>query len=253
MSAYRIACWGGALALLALTATAAPAAPPTKLGPGAQAAKTPQAQPQPAQESSGGLFSGMQQNRDQPVKIESATLEVRDKENKATFTGNVQVTQGDTILRCKRLVVFYDQAPNAAPAQPGQNAPAQAGQKKSSGQSIKRAEAEGDVVVIQKDQTATGDRGIFDMKSNTMTLTGNVVLTQCQNVVRGESLFIDLTTGMSRVEAGKGARVSSLLVPNGNSNNQQAQNQPGCASGGAAEPPVVGSGKDTKPPAAPKR
>src|SRR5262249_26718431 len=224
----RIACWGSALALLALmgTATVAPAAQPTKLGPAAQGAKTPQAQPQPAQEPSGGLFSGMQQNRDQPVKIESATLEVRDKDNKATFFGNVQVTQGDTILRCKRLVVFYDQAPAPSPSATS----AQPGQKKSGGQKIKRAEAEGDVVVIQKDQTATGDRGVFDMKSNTMTLTGNVVLTQCQNVIRGESLFIDLTTGMSRVEAGKGARVSSLLVPNSN-NNQQAQNQPGCAGG----------------------
>jgi len=177
VSAHRIARWSGALALLVIMATAASAAPPTKLGPNAQAAKTPQAQPQqPAQEQP-GLFSGMQQNKDQPVKIESATLEVRDKENKATFTGNVQVTQGDTILRCKRLVVFYDQSPNATPAQPGQ--------KKQGGQSIKRAEAEGDVVMIQKDQTATGDRGVFDMKSNTMTLTGNVVLTQCQNVVRG--------------------------------------------------------------------
>jgi len=36
-----------------------------------------------------------------------ATLEVRDKDKTATFSGNVRVTQGDTGLRCKLLQVFY--------------------------------------------------------------------------------------------------------------------------------------------------
>ena len=40
-------------------------------------------------------------NRDQPVQIESNTLEVRDKSRQATFTGDVKLTQGDTILKCK--------------------------------------------------------------------------------------------------------------------------------------------------------
>jgi lipopolysaccharide export system protein LptA len=41
------------------------------------------------------------------VHIEAATLEVRDKDKTATFSGNVRVTQGDTGLRCKLLQVFY--------------------------------------------------------------------------------------------------------------------------------------------------
>ena len=51
--------------------------------------------------------AGFSQNRDQPVHIEAATLEVRDKDKTATFSGNVRVTQGDTGLRCKLLPVFY--------------------------------------------------------------------------------------------------------------------------------------------------
>ena len=35
-------------------------------------------------------------------------------------------------------------------------------------------------MVTQKDQTATGEIGIFDMKTNTVTLNGNVVMTQGQ-------------------------------------------------------------------------
>src|SRR5581483_624002 len=47
------------------------------------------------------------QNKDQPIHIEAATLEVHDKAKTATFAGNVQVVQGDTTMRCKSLVVFY--------------------------------------------------------------------------------------------------------------------------------------------------
>ena len=58
------------------------------------------------------------------------------------------------------------------------------------------------MAVTQKDQTATGDTGLFDMKSNTVTMTGNVLVSQGPNVLRGERLVVDLTTGVSRVDAG---------------------------------------------------
>ena len=53
-------------------------------------------------------LQGFQQNRGQPVKIQAASLEVRDKDKVATFSGDVVVTQGDTVMRCQLLVVFYD-------------------------------------------------------------------------------------------------------------------------------------------------
>jgi lipopolysaccharide export system protein LptA len=37
------------------------------------------------------------------VQIEAASLEVRDKDKVATFSGNVHVIQGDTDLRTKKL------------------------------------------------------------------------------------------------------------------------------------------------------
>ena len=153
------------------------------------------AQPQPASKGPPNALQGFSQNRDQPVHIEAATLEVRDKDKVATFSGNVRVTQGDTGLRCKSLLVFYEQggeegadkSKNLQAAKPGPG-----GQ-----QSIKRLEAHGGVIVTQKEQTATGDLGIFDMKSNTVTLTGNVMMTQGQNVLRGDRLVVDLTSGVS--------------------------------------------------------
>ena len=157
-------------------------------------------------------LQGFSQNRDQPVHIEAATLEVRDKDKVATFSGDVHVTQGDTDLRCKSLVVFYEQDD----AKTGNGKTLKAASPGPGGQQrIKRLEARGGVVVTQKDQTATGDTGIFDMKTNTVTLNGKVVMTQGQNVLRGERLVVDLTSGVSRVEAGKNGhdRVQGLFLP----------------------------------------
>jgi lipopolysaccharide export system protein LptA len=153
-------------------------------------------------------LQGFSQNRDKPVKIDAASLEVRDKNKIATFSGNVQVVQGDTVLRCRTLAVFYDQENkgNAMPAaQPGPG-----GQQR-----IRRLEARGDVIVTQKDQTATGDLGIFDMASNTVTLNGNVIVKQGGSVLTGEKLTVNLTSGISHVEGGKGGggRVQGLFLP----------------------------------------
>lgn len=148
-------------------------------------------------------LQGFSQNKDQPVHIEAATLEVRDKDKRATFSGNVVVKQGDTTLRSKTLDVFYDQEDAKGGMKAAQPGP---GGK----QSIRRLEAKGGVVVTQKDQTATGQTGIFDMKSNTITMTGGVVITQGQNVLRGERLIVDVATGHARVEGG---RVQGMFSP----------------------------------------
>lgn len=175
-----------------------------------------------AQSSKGppNALQGFSQNRDQPVHIEAATLEVRDKDKVATFSGNVRVKQGDTGMRCNSLLVFYEQdgdkngADKTKPLKT--DTPGPGGSQK-----IKRLEARGSVVVTQKEQTATGDLGIFDMKTNTVTLTGNVIMTQGKNVLRGEKLVVDLANGVSRVESGKNGRgrVQGLFSPSGGAPN----------------------------------
>ncbi len=156
-----------------------------------------------SQQSVPNALQGFSQNKDQPVKIEAASLEVRDKEKIATFSGNVIVTQGDTTMKCKSLIVHYDtdsKSSGMKTAQPGPGGSS----------SIKKLEALGGVFVTQKDQTATGNKGLFDMKSNTITLDGNVLITQNQNVLKGERLVVDMATGAARVEGG---RVTGVFVP----------------------------------------
>ena len=198
---------------------------------------------QPASKGPPNALQGFSQNRDQPVHIEAATLVVKDKEKIATFSGDVKVVQGDTTMKCKILVVFYEQDSEAekaaAAAKPAGKSMQAATPGPGGEQRIKRLEAQGSVVVIQKDQTATGELGIFDMKTNTVTLTNNVIMTQGQNVLRGDKLIVDLTSGVSRVESDKNGqgRVQGLFLP---------------GSAGPAPAPSVVPGSSS-PPAAPPR
>ncbi|MEA2987120.1 MAG: lipopolysaccharide export system protein LptA [Alphaproteobacteria bacterium] len=163
----------------------------------AQTARPPAQRAAQANQGPANALQGFSQNRDQPVQIEAASLEVRDKDKVATFSGNVHVIQGDTDLRSKTLVVYYEEDnPKAGAIKAAQPGPGGSSQ-------IKRLEASGSVLVTQKDQTATGDKGVFDMRTNTITLTGNVVISQGQNVLRGERLIVDRATGVSRMEGGR--------------------------------------------------
>ena len=105
-----------------------------------------QQKPQPQ-----NALQGFSQNRDQPVKIQAASLEVRDKDKVAMFTGDVHLLQGDTEMRCKSLTVHYDEdsagkKPEGGRSRPGRSAANQ------------RIEAKGGVTVVQKDQNARGER-----------------------------------------------------------------------------------------------
>jgi lipopolysaccharide export system protein LptA len=150
---------------------------------------------------------GFRRNRNEPVRIEASVLEVRDREQVAVFKGNVIVRQGDTELRCRELTVHYEGGALAqATAQPQNVAP----------QRIRRLVASGGVIVSSRDQRATGGSGVFDMRANTVTLSGDVVLTQGPNIMRGDRLVVDLNSGLSRLDAvgnQKPGRVHGLFVP----------------------------------------
>ncbi|MEK9280698.1 MULTISPECIES: LptA/OstA family protein [unclassified Bradyrhizobium] len=213
------------------------------------------AQAQSSMQGVPNAMQGFSQNRDQPIQIEAASLEMRDKKKEATFAGNVKVVQGDTTMTSKTLVVFYESsggqgssagsAPQPAAAKGAKSAPTQSAPMQSAtpgpggSSSIKRLEARGNVVVTQKDQVVTGETAIFDTKTNLITMLGGVVLTQCKNVLRGDRLMVDMTTGVSRVESDSG-RVQALL-PQGGGSDCGGQGKPGA--GPPLQLPGVGKQK----------
>jgi lipopolysaccharide export system protein LptA len=170
-------------------------------------------------------LQGFSQNRDKPIRINAASLDVQDKEKTATFAGDVHLVQGDVDMRSSTLVVFYDDQPPppAPPPKGGKTSGASAQIPPPQQQQIKRVEAKGAVTVRvpQKNQTATGDQGIFDMRANTVTMQGSVVITQGPNIMRGDTLVVNMNTGDSTLTCGAGkvgcakdGRIQLLLEPN---------------------------------------
>ena len=108
-------------------------------------------------------------------------------------------------------------------------------------QNIRRIEARGGVTVITKDQNASGDLGVYDLIAKTITLTGNVVVSQGQNVIHGERVVVDTVSGNARVESnnqgggGTPSRVRALIQPNQNQN------------GGGGNVMTIGPGAPGKP------
>lgn len=190
-----VACGGGA--------EAQQKAQPAKPQPAAVQATAPAGQGSP------GGGSG------KPIEIVSDRLTVDQNSQIATFSGNVDAVQGTMTLRSDVLRVYYTKTEEGREG--GQQQPAGGSE-----QSIRRIEAEGNVLVSTPRETAQGDSGTYDPNTRKVVLEGNVVLTRGQNVVRGTRLDSDLATGISTVTAGpataaapgkRGQRVRALFVP----------------------------------------
>ena len=169
------------------------------------------------QQGLGDSFTGLQLNGDQPISIESNQLDVDDNKAVATFTGNVQVSQGETELRTGKLVVSYTKAQEGAAGTKSGTSALPGGSSQ-----IERLEASEKVYVKSADQVATAEKASFDMKSEVVVMTGNVVLSQGQNVAEGCRLTIHMQTGLARLEStdcgnggggSGGGRVRMMLTP----------------------------------------
>ncbi|MCW2309654.1 LptA/OstA family protein [Rhodobium gokarnense] len=140
-------------------------------------------------------FTGLGVNSNDPIQIEARELEVRDKERVAIFRGDVNVRQQNAVLKAQNLKVFYTGGAGA----------------KGGAQDISKLEAGGKVYVSSGDQVATGDKAVFDLKAEQLTVTGNVVLSKGPNVIQGEILEIDMKTGQAKFRSP--SRIRMLIQP----------------------------------------
>jgi len=147
-------------------------------------------------------FGGFKHDSSQPIEIVSDALEVRQAENLAIFSGEVEAAQDTLRLTADRVRVFYDQDQNDS----------QTG-------AIRRMEAEGNVFLSNGSETAQGATGVYDVVAGEVTMSGDVVLTQGGNAVSGSRLVIDMNTGVGRMEggvtttSGGSGRVRSIFTP----------------------------------------
>ena len=162
-----------------------------------------------ASAQSPGKFTGLQVGGDKPIAIESDQLDVDDSKAVATFTGNVSVAQGPTLMKSGKLVVYYIKPAGDAGADPKPAASKGAAMPGGNNQ-IDKLVASGKVYIKSDDQVATADTANFNMKTQIAVLNGNVVLTQGENIARGPSLTIHMDTGIAQFSGG---RVKMLMAP----------------------------------------
>ncbi len=152
--------------------------------------------------------SGLGLTADKPVQINGDTFEILEDQALAIFTGSVVVVQDDTVLRTSKLTIHYEQN--------GENSGASIS---SGGADIERLVATGGVNIQSGLQTATGDVGTYDMKSEIMVLSGErVTLSEDGTVATGCKLTVTTADNRAKLEGCSSSSRPTVLIQPRNSN-----------------------------------
>lgn len=137
-----------------------------------------------------------------PISYAADSLEYFDGERRLVLTGNVEIVQNDANLRADRVTLLF--APSAAGGQ-------QAGGMAAG--DINRMIADGDVYFVRPEQQARGNHAVYETAAETVTFTGNVVVASPDNVIRGETLVLQIGAGRTTLSPGGGRRVQGVFRP----------------------------------------
>ena len=86
---------------------------------------------------------------------------------------------------------------------------------------LTRVEASGNVYFVTPAQTIRGDRAVYTFANNEVVVTGDVILTQGQNVLTGGRLVYNTRTESARMEGGassSGGRIRGVFFPDNSGN-----------------------------------
>lgn len=144
--------------------------------------------PVPTWAQSGGTsiaFGSRPQNTDAPIEVTSETLAIDETANTALFTGDVVVQQDDMRLYAPWVKVFYldDQS------------------------GISHMEAREGVTLLQGDEAAEGQSADYDLVSDVIVMTGDVLVTQRLSAIASDKMTVELETGTALMTG----RVRSVL------------------------------------------
>jgi lipopolysaccharide export system protein LptA len=168
------------------------------------------------------------------MDVTADQLEMVDAQHLAIWRGNVEALQDGNRLVSDVLNVYFSGKPSpGAPA-----APAAGGAVGSDWGDVERVVADGHVFYVSKDQTARGDHAVYEAVPDIITMTGNVVLVQGQNVVKGDTLVIDEKTNHANVVSNVQGRNHPERV-RGVFYNAKTATAP--AAGASAPPPAQGT------------
>jgi lipopolysaccharide export system protein LptA len=171
-------------------------------------------------------------------------LELVDAQHLAIWRGKVEAVQNGSRLVSDVLNVYFSGKPATPGAKPAPTTAPSAGPGGEDWGQVQRLVADGHVFFVSPSQTARGEHAVYELEPDTITMTGDVVVVQGENVVKGDKLIIQVKTGHTDI-------VSNVT---GRNNPERVRgvfyNQGQAAAGGApAATPATGS-PAAPPPAA---
>jgi len=129
----------------------------------------------------------------EPLKIKSDTLHADNEKKTAVFEGKVVARQGDLTMYSDRLVISYT----------------------ADGRELSRAEAFGNVRILQGTRQGTGDHAVYEPKDARILLDGSPRVTQGDDVVTGKLITYYVNEQKSVVTSGPSVRVEAVIHPGG--------------------------------------
>lgn len=137
-----------------------------------------------------------------PIRVKADRSEVLDKERKVILIDNVDITQGTARLRADIVTLEYGGGGETETTGLGSNFG-----------DIRTMTARGNVFYVTPDLKANGDLGVYIAETDTITLTGNVVLLRGEDVAKGEKLVMELAEGKTSLDGGD-SQVNMVITPN---------------------------------------
>jgi lipopolysaccharide export system protein LptA len=120
-----------------------------------------------------------------PIEVEAETLTVDQATGSAVFAGGVTIGQGELRIAAAEVELRYDEATGA----------------------IVRLLARGGVTFATPTEAAEAREADYDLGAQTLTLSGDVLLSQGGAAISADRLVIDLAAGTARAEG----RVRTVL------------------------------------------
>lgn len=139
-----------------------------------------------------------------PIAIGADRLEVIDAERVSIWTGRAEATQGDSRLRADVIRAYS--APRRGGGDGGTNM----------GGDIERMVATGNVYFVTPTQVIRGDEATYTAANDTIVVTGDVILTQGENVLTGSRLTVQVSSGRATMDGAAtdaGRRVRGVFYP----------------------------------------
>ncbi len=135
-----------------------------------------------------------------PISIGSDDFAASEPERLQTYTGRVEILQDNTRLRADNVKMFHGTKPGGT------------GWGK-----VDRIEANGNLYFVNGTQVIKGDKAVYTSADDTMVVTGDVIVTQGENVMTGNRLVYNVAAGRTTMDATPGTqskgRVRAVLYP----------------------------------------